>query len=154
MLDYEYNTLEDLNIDDFTERINQRIRFFEAASGKTFQMENETFRDEVMSMFAHLNLLITRFQNNRKLFLNAIAASQKTTVDPTILPRELFRSELQKIKSSIVGQGQLGLHLPLTTETLPGFYKLATSESQFIDNFLIITVSILLASVARLFFHF
>lgn len=103
-----------------------------------FQMEN---------LLTFISLTLTSFHETQRQFLEALAlGSNRHTQAPIVLPPALLLRELNNIKAHITGQ-DLDLPLPISKDTIPNFYQIASTTSRILNGQLLISMSIPIVSL-------
>lgn len=98
-----------------------------------FQMDN-------LLMF--ISLKLTSFHHKQQEFLKALSlGSKQDSQTPILLPPAMLIRELNNIKYH-VAERELLLPLPVNKETIPIYYKIASTRSRILDNQFLISMSI------------
>lgn len=96
---------------------------------------------QLQDLISFITLLLISFQNKQKNFLQAISSGTRDANSPIIIPPQIFIGELDKIRTILSGKA-IDLPFPLSRDTLPLFYRIASPQARIINNQLIIMLTI------------
>lgn len=110
-----------------------------------YQQKILRLNNKLNSLIDTFILILMQFERKQAMFLEAIAAGQRSPNSPILIPPELLRKELEDI-SSVVGKLELKLPLDITPENLALYYQISSPEARIVGNNLLVSFSIPLVS--------
>lgn len=98
-------------------------------------------RQEIQEVTSLIIMVMMRFANRQKKFLDAISVGQKSPNSPVLVAPATFVAELYKIRNAIAAE-DMDLPLPISVENLALYYHISTPEVRILNNQMIISFSI------------
>lgn len=99
---------------------------------------SSTLTDKLTELMQYTTFVISSFWKKQQYFFDTITTKSRNF---QLIPPKMFMNELERVEKAVKSQG---LHLPLalTTENLPKFYQMASTEGRIVDNHLVLRISV------------
>lgn len=123
-------------------RFNQIIHHTNwIVAGINTDMRLMSVRQEIHEVSTMLIMIMMRFAQKQKKFLDAISIGQKIPNSPILVAPATFVAELHKIRN-VIASGDVDLPLDISIENLALYYHISTPEVRIIKNQMIVSFSI------------